>query len=1235
MLKKILLGLVLLSNISIYSQKILNTPQSSGTVVDAVSITMQPGFSFSSLSGEFIAKIGSGNTASVPTNPPTNYTPISVTYSNTFDSSENYIYTREYLVPVTTTTESAQQIQGIQFFDGLGRPKQAVSIKSTSTGKDLVTRIPYDGFGRQVDSWLPVPLDTKNGDIHADNDVVSGASSTYSDSYAFAHKELESSPLDRVLQQKQPGTDWQTKPITFDYFANDSLEVKKYITTTTWGTDGATTSTLSQTVTYGKNQLYKNKVTDEDGNVSYEFKNGQGQTLLVRKELDASTKADTYYVYNEYDQLAFVIPPLASKINTLLPDDISQLLYQYRYDGQNRLLEKKLPGKGWEFMVYDNQDRLVATQDAELKKKNQWLFTKYDPFGRVVYTGLKNVNKSRADYQADVNAKGTNNESRDATGFDNFTQKVYYTNNNAYPTVVDNTDKILSINYYDTYPTGTPTVTSSISGQDLLTDTYTTFTVNGINSVRSTKGLPVASYVKNIEDNSWTKSYTFYETKARPVITYSQNHLGGYTKTESKLMFSGKPEYTITTHKRSTAASDAVVTIKDTFVYDHQERLVQHKHQINGGTEVLLTENLYNDIGQLRDKNVGDGIQTIHNEYNIRGWLTKVNDPNSLGNKLFGFELKYQNPDTSKSTPTAKYNGNISQLSWSTQNDVGIVRTYTYQYDQLNRLTSSNLWDQVNHDRGEYQENLTYDINGNIKSLYRTGKQISGFTSPEKMDDLEYYYENTDNSNKLSYLKEKVNGGNANSGYPLASGQQGQTIIYDDNGNMTTQADKGISSIAYNFLNLPAQVVQNGVTTQYVYRADGTKLKKSYGTGKVTDYLDGFQYELENGVAKLQFVPTSEGYYDFVKNLYIYNYVDHLGNTRLSYTKNSAGVLEILEENNYYPFGLKHSGYNNITGATPSYQYKYNGKELQETGMYDYGARFYMPDIGRWGVVDPLAEKHPNSNPMMYANNNPIIFLDPDGRDWYYTTDGHYEFNKSLTKDNAEQFFKDNNIKGAKYAFENNTMGSMYYGSNGVIYDDSAAGGGLPYESGKVKNIDEVVINTPKAIANRNIEAARSTYWTMVENSPSAMSVNNFNKGLWTTVGLTITAPLLPYLYAGSRYAMIAKGGFSALSQYMISGKINLFKIAGDMSSVNIFGSALGNAFNYNIYDAKEVNTYKFYGSKTSEFAIGMGTDMFFQGRNQIYNQGGVSPVMQNIIEAQSEIMSQTVSNQLQDAAKK
>ena len=86
-----------------------------------------------------------------------------------------------------------------------------------------------------------------------------------------------------------------------------------------------------------------------------------------------------------------------------------------------------------------------------------------------------------------------------------------------------------------------------------------------------------------------------------------------------------------------------------------------------------------------------------------------------------------------------------------------------------------------------------------------------------------------------------------------------------------------------------------------------------------------------------------------------------------------------LEENNYYPFGLKHEGYNSLSG-NQSYQYKYNGKELQETGMYDYGARFYMPDLGRWGVVDPLAEKRPSFSPYVYCSDNPINRIDPDGR---------------------------------------------------------------------------------------------------------------------------------------------------------------------------------------------------------------------------------------------------------------
>ncbi|WP_394354151.1 RHS repeat-associated core domain-containing protein [Chryseobacterium antibioticum] len=101
---------------------------------------------------------------------------------------------------------------------------------------------------------------------------------------------------------------------------------------------------------------------------------------------------------------------------------------------------------------------------------------------------------------------------------------------------------------------------------------------------------------------------------------------------------------------------------------------------------------------------------------------------------------------------------------------------------------------------------------------------------------------------------------------------------------------------------------------------------------------------------------------------------------RLSYSKTPTGSAEVLEENNFYPFGLKHEGYNVLAG-NPAYNYEYNGKELQkETDWSDYGARMYMSDIGRWGVIDPLAEQMTRYSPYNYAFNNPVSFIDPDGR---------------------------------------------------------------------------------------------------------------------------------------------------------------------------------------------------------------------------------------------------------------
>src|SRR5690554_2733810 len=212
-------------------------------------------------------------------------------------------------------------------------------------------------------------------------------------------------------------------------------------------------------------------------------------------------------------------------------------------------------------------------------------------------------------------------------------------------------------------------------------------------------------------------------------------------------------------------------------------------------------------------------------------------------------------------------------------------------------------------------------------------------------------------------------------------------------GNMLTDQNKGITNIKYNHLNLPTEVVFSNGKINYTYDAIGTRVSKKVeptsGALITTDYVNGFQYENN----ELQFFPHAEGYVKRKANntyLYAYQYKDHLGNVRLSYADvNKNGTIEpaseILEENNYYPFGLLHKGYNNIANSNRSEaaeRYKFNGMEWQpELGLdlYDFGARNYDPAIGRWLNIDPLAEVSRRWTPYNYAYNNPIYFVDPDG----------------------------------------------------------------------------------------------------------------------------------------------------------------------------------------------------------------------------------------------------------------
>jgi RHS repeat-associated protein len=202
--------------------------------------------------------------------------------------------------------------------------------------------------------------------------------------------------------------------------------------------------------------------------------------------------------------------------------------------------------------------------------------------------------------------------------------------------------------------------------------------------------------------------------------------------------------------------------------------------------------------------------------------------------------------------------------------------------------------------------------------------------------------------------------------YDSTDGNSNKEYYYDRNGNMWLDRNKKMK-VVYNILNLPAQVIDTVTTsdkTEYVYTSSGVKLKQRLSAGTTLLYNGSFVYELDgtaNGII-VKYILTAEGRANYLPGAYTYEYFmkDHLGNIRINF-KDSSNVAVIIQQSDYYPFGMIHQPQATTTSDN---RYLFNGKELQNNlldsvnlDLYDYGARFYDPQIGRWNVVDPSAER--------------------------------------------------------------------------------------------------------------------------------------------------------------------------------------------------------------------------------------------------------------------------------------
>jgi len=334
------------------------------------------------------------------------------------------------------------------------------------------------------------------------------------------------------------------------------------------------------------------------------------------------------------------------------------------------------------------------------------------------------------------------------------------------------------------------------------------------------------------------------------------------------------------------------------------------------------------------------------------------------------------------SSNSNQYNGNISSVYWAT-NLNQVKSGFGYKYDELNRLTHGEYYRGTDygclHDGSFNEKNLTYDANGNLKTLNRYG------TGNSPIDLLSYNYLN--NGYQISYIVDPTMDVPGVVDYTgQTSGTQG--FQCDRNGNMTIDRDKGINTpILYSYLNKPEQMeFGNGEKIMYLYDGAGTKLAKKTVKdnaiqGSSMIYMGNFVYDW-NGT--LQYILTSDGRLVPDSNTYRVEYFmkDHLGSTRAIYAHAAPGLAQVAEYQHYYPFGMQLEGLCYTSGADVDNNLFYNGKELQtdyKLQWYDYGARFYDPQLARWHSVDPLAEKSRRWSPYVYGLDNPIRFIDYNG----------------------------------------------------------------------------------------------------------------------------------------------------------------------------------------------------------------------------------------------------------------
>jgi RHS repeat-associated protein len=868
----------------------------------------------------------------------------------------NWIKETTVLVKNMTTTDNVNALAittgeknvSMEYYDGIGRPVQAVSVQGSPLGNDIAVPTVYDAFGRKNRKYLPVAVNEANGYYKNNKIIIDPNTGNYTgalaggfylagsnngvadDSRPFSETNFELSAVSRPDKIFEPGEAWgpqsggnnkftKVQRLSNIHGTSANLIEEKVVL---W-TISATTKLPVRSGFYNSGLLNITSVIDEQGHEIREYKNISGQTILKKVQVVENTTslndntqwALTYYLYDDFGNLRYVLQPVLSSYvlgndsYTITPADLNKLAFQYRYDLKQRMIIKKNPGADSVYMVYDKYNRLVFTQDGNQRKdasgnitKKDWMFIKYDALNRPVMSGIYThtavLDQPRmAILTNTLDRSESYNGPASANGY----------TNNTFPigTFPASNFKVLSVTYYDNY--------SFVA--DLFGDNYK-YTPNDlvdqeVSENTKVRGMSTGAKINILGTSDFSLNVTYYDKKYRIIQAKNLNLKSGIDRVTNVYDF-----VKLLTSKSSHINGANTYTQERKYTYDHMLRPLQifHKIQTEPLTEqfILLTKNKYNEIGQLITERLhsrDNGLSFAQNTdyaYNIRGWMNKINDVTGIeASDLFSMDLRYNAP--SSNGGPQQYGGNISEIIWKTCGQD--KQSYGYKYDAMNRLLEANYFNVIRPlNNGRYTEKIgdynsfpvrpSYDLNGNILNLIRYGKKDA--LSYEKIDDLNYVYSGLDNS--LTKINEYKVDSNFDDGFKGSSIDSPNEYAYDWNGNTKTDINKGIT-VTYNHLNLPVTVSKGSDVVSYTYDATGKKLSQqlSGAISKTTDYLGDYVYE--NNL--LQLVQHEKGRILQDNTVgaphrweYQYFLKDHLGNVRVVFSEktNSIEFMATMEK---------------------------------------------------------------------------------------------------------------------------------------------------------------------------------------------------------------------------------------------------------------------------------------------------------------------------------------------------